>query len=77
MSKDTGIAILDILAGSAKPLTTAQIRHELQAGAPVGDIYAILFLMQSSGLIECSVSCPWKWNRVGREDPSATNALSA
>ena len=60
MSGDAKGEVLAILAGARSPMTTAQIKRELKS-TRVGDIYAVLFQLQSSGLIERSISAPWRW----------------
>ncbi|MEM7426475.1 MAG: hypothetical protein AAF441_10285 [Pseudomonadota bacterium] len=71
MSQDIKDAILDILARAPGPLTTAEIRRALQPISASRDIYAILFVMQSSGLIQCTVSSPWTWSKAGLDLPPA------
>ena len=66
MRRDTQEAVLRILASAATPLTTGQIKGELDRGSAVGDIYALLLLLQSTGQISCTVSSPWKWTKVTR-----------
>lgn len=64
MRVETRQAVLDILARSAGPLTTSQIKAELRARSAVSDIYAVLLLLQSAGLITCTVSSPWRWSKA-------------
>ena len=61
MSEEIRKSVLDLLASSDRPLTTAQIKDTLRFKAIVGDIYGVLFPMQYEGLVECSESCPWTW----------------
>lgn len=61
MTEEIRRSVLDLLASSDGPLTTAQINDALGLRAIVGDIYGVLFPMQYQGLVECSESCPWTW----------------
>ncbi len=61
MTDEIRRSVLDLLASSDGPLTTAQINDALGLRALVGDVYGVLFPMQYQGLLECSESCPWTW----------------
>ena len=61
MTSDIECSILNLLASADEPLTTAQILDKLHLRPVVRDIYSILLLMQSCGLVECTASCPWLW----------------
>ena len=64
MDPDIRTLVLALLTNAKEPLTTSQIKSRLDIKPVARDIYAVLLTLQSSGQVECTLSCPWKWSRA-------------
>ena len=63
----TAKAILGILDNAPEPQTTAEIKRQLRGMHAGGEIYGVLFLLQSSGAISCTGTGPWRWSLSARK----------